>query len=327
MKNITALSILVIIINIITVTNSAYCQEIKAKKYAFSIGPQFGLIYGQVLEFVYPVPGEIKSELMSELKWDMKSIFYTGVQVDFGRIDILSAPGFFSSLTFKAGIPSDSGIMEDRDWMSTENDRLTNFSSHTNRTLQFFSLDAAIGVSLPIGYFFAKPFVSGRWMRFSFTGRDGYGTYAKKKSNSGTFHPIDDNPDEITFSGDVIKYKQDWLLFSPGISVGAKMLPFAFDISFRISLFSYCSSKDDHLERKITFLDYTRNGLFIEPAFSLSFTVRRIELLLEFSGLYIGSTRGETYINDGNGFYLSGDSTAGAGISLLDTRFLVRIHL
>ena len=315
MKNITALSILVIIINIITVTNSAYCQDVKAKKYALSIGPQFGLIYGQALEFVYPVPGEIKNEMLSELRWDMKSIFYVGAQVDFGRIDILSAPGFFSSLTFKYGIPSDSGIMEDRDWMSTENDRLTHFSSHTNRTLQFFSLDADIGVSLPVGsYFFAKPFVSGRWMRFSFTGRDGHGTYPE---------PIG----EYTFTGDVISYKQDWLLFSPGISVGAKILPFAFDISFKMSLFSYCASIDEHLTTKVVYNDYTRMGLFMEPAFSLSFTVRRIEILLEFSGLYIGSTRGETYSSENNGKLTLAPTTAGAGISLLDTRFLIRIHL
>ena len=301
------------------------------------------MVYGQVLEFVYPVPGpgQIKSELMSELKWDMKSIFYAGAQVDFGRIDILSAPGFFSSLTFKYGIPADSGIMEDRDWLSTTHDRLTHFSSSTNRTLQFFSLNADIGVSLPVGsYFFAKPFISGRWMRFSFMARDGYGTYARR--DGLIYHPIDVNPSECEFRGDVISYKQDWLLFSPGISLGAKILPFAFDISFKISLFSYCASRDDHLggteiiwssgnhqvSDEQIFFDYTRMGLFMEPAFSLSFTVRRIELLLEFSGLYIGSTRGETYYNRNNSeFRLSTTTTAGAGISLLDTRFLVRIHL
>jgi len=314
MKNITALSILVIIINVFTVTNSAYCQEARGRKYAFSIGPQIGLIYGQVLEFVYPFSGQIKNEMLSELRWNVKSIFYVGAQVDFSRRDILSAPGFFSSLSFKAGIPSDSGTMEDRDWMSSENDDLTHFSSHTNRTLQFFSLDADIGVSLPVGsYFFAKPFVSGRWMRFSFAGRDGYGIYPwGHKSYEGE---------------EVINYKQNWLLFSPGISVGAKIHPFAFDFSFQISLLSYCASRDDHLTTKAVYLDYTRMGLFMEPAFSLSFTLRRVEFLLGFSGLYIGSTRGETYSNDNNGEFRIAPTTAGAGISLLDTRFLVRIHL
>jgi len=326
MRNITALSVLVIIINVITVTNSAYCQDARVRKYAFSIGPQIGLIYGQILEFVYSVPGQTKNEIYSELRWDVKSIFYAGAQVDFGRIDILSAPGFFSSLSFKTGIPSDSGVMEDRDWQSVENDKLTNFSSHTNRTLQFFSLDADIGVSLPVGsYFFAKPFISGRWMRFSFTGRDGYGIYAREKGSS-TYYPIDDNPIEFKVSGDVISYKQDWLLFSPGISVGAKVNPFAFDFSVQVSLFSYCVSRDDHLLRETVFLDYTRMGFFWEPAFNLSFTLRRVEFLLGFSSLYMGKTRGESYMKVGNGDFTR-EGEAGAGISLLDARFLVKIHL
>jgi len=239
-------------------------------------------------------------------------------------------------LSFKAGIPSDSGTMEDRDWRDTKSDRLTDFSSHTNRTLQFFSLNAAIGVSLPVGsYFFAKPFISGRWMRFSFTGRNGYGKYYEWKNGLVLY----DKPYEVKFRDDVISYKQDWLLFSPGISVGAKIHPFAFDLSVQVSLFSYCASRDDHLKAEVifsngntdftyerTFLDYTRMGLFMEPAFNLSFTLRRIEFFLGISGLYMGSTRGESYMKVGNGGF-SQEGEAGAGISLLDTRFLIKIHL
>jgi len=309
------------------VVNSAYCQETAEKKYGFSIAPQLGFIYGQALEFVYPVPGETKGEYLSELKWDMKNVFYLGVQADFGRVDPFSASGFFSSLSFKAGIPSDSGIIENRDWMSTENDGLTHFSSHTNRTAGFYILDAAAGVSLPVySRFFAKPFVSGRWMRFSFTGRNGQGTYARPKGYS-TYYPIEDDPMTHKFENDVIKYKQDWFLFSPGISAGAKISAFTFGLSFQISLLSYCVSRDDHLTTKAVYLDYTRLGLFLEPAASMSFTVRRMELLLEFAYLRIGNTRGETYINENDKGYYRAFTKAGAGLSLLESRFLVRFRI
>jgi len=308
------------------VINSVYCQETTGKNYGFSVAPQAGFVYGQAFEFVYPMPNDTKGKYYSELKWDMKSVFYLGAQADFGRVNLFSAPGFFSSLSFKAGIPMDSGIMEDRDWMSTENDGLTHFSSHTNKTSGFFILNIDVGASLPVGsYFFAKPFISGRWMRFSFQGRDGYGTYARPKGYS-TYYPIDDDPTTYTFKDDVIRYKQDWFLLSPGVSFGMKIFAFTLDLSFRASLLSYCVSKDEHLTTKAVYLDYTRMGLLLEPAASISYTMRRMEFLLAFAYTHIGDTRGETYINENDNGYYRAFTKGGAGLSLLDTRFLVKFR-
>jgi len=327
MRNITALTVLVIIINTFAVINSVYCQETAGKNYSFSIAPQVGFVYGQALEYVYPMPNDTKGEYLSELQWDMKSVFYLGARADFGRVNPFSATGFYSSLSFKAGIPSDSGILENRDWMSTENDGLTHFSSHTNRTRGFFILDAVAGVSLPVkSRFLVKPFVSGRWMHFSFTGRDGQGTYARPKGYS-TYYSIDDDPTTHKFEDDVIRYKQDWFLLSPGISAGAKISAFMFNLSFQASPLSYCASKDEHLTTKAVYLDYTRMGFFLEPAAGVSLTVRRLEFLFEFTYMRIGNTRGETYINEDNSGYYRAFTKAGAGLSLLDTRFLVKFRL
>jgi outer membrane protease len=224
----------------------------------------------------------------------------------------MSSPGFFSSLSFKAGLPSDSGVMEDRDWMSPK-DELTHFSSHTNKTSQFFSLDVSIGVSLPVkSYFYIKPFVTGSWMRFAFSGRDGYGKYPNG---------------EFQFMGDVIGYMQEWLLFSPGVSVGSKILsPFSIDFSFKMSVFTYCADIDEHYTRKITFLDYTSYGLFLESAVCLSYSFKRIEHSLEFSRKFIDKTRGVTYGNANNtGYYLL-PNNSGAGLSFLDMRYLLKIR-
>jgi len=329
MKNIAVLTVLVIIVGVLTANNPAYCQDKKERNYCFLFGTQYGFVHGQSLELVYPVPGETKGELLSELKWDMKPVFYYGAQIDFSRRDLMSGPGFFSSVSFKAGVPGDSGIMEDRDWMSQENGNLTHFSSHTNKTRELFWLDASLGASFPVkSYFHVKTFLSGSWMRFSFTGRDGKLKYARIKTNNpDTYYPIDYNPEVKSLTGDDINYAQEWLLIAAGFSIGAKFLSrFSLDLSFKISPFTYCAAMDEHLARKDTFMDFTGWGLFLEPAGSLSFTVEQIEFSLGFTYRYIGQTWGESYTKHSDGyFYQNGD--AGAGLSLSDLRFLIRLQI
>jgi outer membrane protease len=327
MKNITALTILVITISVFSPNNYIHCQETEKRNYGFSIGLQSGFVRGQALEVVYPVPGETMGELLSELRWDMKNIYYLGIKMDIARIDTLSAPGFYSSLSFKAGLPADSGVIENRDWMSNENNALTHFSSHTNRTNQFFTLDAAIGISVPVNsFFFFRPFIGGSWMRFSFTGRDGHLKYARVKGFNAYF-PIDDNPIIRQLEGELIRYEQNWLLITPGLSVGAKILQFSFDLSFRASMFTYCAATDEHIARRTIFKDYTRLGLFLEPGLSISYSIQRVEFSLEAAYRHIGRTRGLTYISENDGAYYVAANKAGAGLSILDTRFIVKLRI
>ena len=314
MKNITALPFLVIIFFLNIADNPAFCQEQESKKernYGFSLGTQFGFVHGQTFEYVYP-DGSTKGELYSELTWDTKPVFYYGLQFDFERIDLMSAPGFFASVSFKAGVPADSGFMEDRDWLSPENAALTHFSHSTNRTNEFYLLDAAAGASIPVkSYFYIKPFLNGAWMHFSFTARDGYYKYPEK---------------EDRLYGEVIRYQQDWFLIAAGFYAGTKILsPFYFGVSFQISPFTYCAATDEHLDesKKMTFHDYTAWGLFLEPAGRVSFSHGRLEFSLETAWRYIGKTTGESYIDKN----ANPDShKAGAALSLLDTRFFVKVR-
>jgi outer membrane protease len=319
MKNITALTILVIIINILT-PNSAFCQE--ADTYGFSIGAQTGFIYGQAVEIVYPLPQETKNKFLSELIWDMKPVFYLGAQAQFSRADIFSGPGFFSSLSFKAGIPADSGTMEDRDWMSAANSDLTHFSSHTNRTRQFFAFDAAIGATLPVKtFFYFKPFIGFSWMRFAFTGRDGYGSYPWGN--------------ESFLGKEVIRYRQDWLLFSMGLCAAVKVLPqLTFELSFKISPYTYCADVDEHLdtsdEKLLTaaeYRDFTDWGLHLEPSFNVTYSVKRVDFMLNFAFRKIENTSGVIYMNKKNTEFKLSSNKAGAGLSMFDTSLLVKIRL
>jgi len=333
MKNITALAFLVIIIFSFSLPFSVHCQEEKSERsYQFSTGTQFGFISGNILEYVYSQPGQTASEILSELIWDVKPVFYYGFRLDFKRTNLMSAPGFFASFSLKSGVPADSGKMEDRDWMSAENAGLTHFSSHTNKTNEFFSLDAAVGATIPIRpYLYLKPFISGSWTRFSFAGRDGYGIYARRKSNNPvSYYPIDDNPDRRSFKGrEVIHYKQDWYFLAAGISAGTDFFyPFAAEIFFQISPLTYCAAVDDHFYQdggKYTFLDFSNLGLFLEPGGRFSFNAGLMEFSLEAAWRYIGRTKGESYLK--NGEKISSNGNAGAGLSYIDTRLLVKLRI
>ncbi|MDR2953226.1 MAG: omptin family outer membrane protease [Treponema sp.] len=326
MKIITALALLVIT-GTSAVNHSVSCQEQeKIHQYAFSTGPLFGFASGQALEVVYPE--NTKAPLMSELRWDMKPLYYIGARLDIDKIEPEGKPAFFSSLSFKAGIPADSGIMEDRDWLSKENSALTHFSSHSNETSEFYWLDITAGVSLPVKtFFYIKPFLSGSWMRFSYAARDGYGKYAKETGKPQAYFPIDDDPYRFLFSGAVIRYTQNWLIAAAGFAIGVKFPPlFTFDLSFQISPLSFCIDRDEHLLRNYTYIDYTGWGVFIEPAAKLIFAARGIEFSFEYAWRYISNTKGETLISDGGEFF-SLNSKAGAGLSLTESRTVVKIRL
>lgn len=319
--------------------NFAYSLEQRA--YGFSLGTQFGFVHGQAFELVYP--GNTMGKYLSELRWDMKPVFYGGLTLDFRLVDIMSRPGFFSSLHFRAGIPGDSGRHENRDWMSFENANLTHFSSHTNKTREFFWLDVKAGVSIPVrSWFYVKPFISGSWKRFAFSGRDGHKIYARiscihedgnrrwfclHEGCGGFFHPIYDDPVTGTFSGDVIRYEQNWFLAAAGFTIGTRVLhPFLFNFSFQISPFTYCAAKDEHLLRNKVFRDYTAWGLFIQPAVNLSFVIHPMELSLGFAYRRIFDTRGPAFASQ-HGAPFSPAGKAGAALSLVDISFLFRVHL
>jgi len=318
----------------------------KETKYVFSFDQHFGFAHGQALELVYPV--NTAGGLLSELRWDMKPVYYLGLNTGISRRDIMSGPGFFTNISFKFGIPGDTGSMEDRDWMSIENGGLTHFSCHTNHTNEFICLDAVAGVSFPVRTFlYLKPFISGSWMRFSFSARDGMGQYARKTTctkncesishlpgcpaaytpNETTYHSINDNPHYYPFDGfKVITYTQDWLVIAAGFTAGTKALyPFLIDFSFKISPFTYCAAADEHLIGNTVFMDFTGWGLYLEPQGSISLAVRQLEFSLGLQYRYIGNTRGRTFIKHGeSGFVLEGGK-AGAGLSMLNAWFLIRL--
>jgi outer membrane protease len=316
MKTITVFALLVIVVSC-----APLCvPRLSAAEtgYAFSAAPQFGLLYGQAEEIVYPT--DTKGELLSQLLWDMKPLMYYGLALDISPVEPMRRWGFFSTLSLKAGIPAITGVMEDRDWRSKVNDSLTDYSIHDNQTGELFFLDAAAGLSVPIRpRFVLKAYTGVSYMRFHFSGVDGYGTYA------WTTPAWEKRP----YSGKVINYTQEWLILAPGVSFDVRFLRrFAAELAVQVSPFIISADLDEHLTTRTQFRDYMRCGLFIEPKAVFSAAVSQwLALSITCSWRHISGTRGETYSRTiGTGTYNSTGS-AGAGLSLWDCGLLFKIRL
>lgn len=310
----------------------SYCHaQTSETAYDFSVGVRSGIIYGQAMELVFPENDKTKGDLYSELLWDLKPVFYLGIQADFNRKSQIKIPEFFSSVSFKAGIPADSGTMEDRDWMSSENAELTHFSNHTNKTNLFFNAEISLGASVPVrNNFYFKAFIYGAWIHYAFTGRDGYGKYARSKDQfSNTFFPIDNDPDIYDFTGmEVIHYKQDWLLFSPGFSAGAKLFNiFTVDFSLKISLFNYCIAQDEHIDRKTTFIDIIYGNFFVEPSVEIKYSISRFDIIFNFTYRQLNNSSGLSYMNSNDAEFLLVQNKSGSALYLIDACLLAKIRL
>jgi len=298
------------------------------KGYSFSLCPQFGFLYGQAEEIVYPPP-EKKADLLSQLLWDMKPVFYYGLLIDFSPARPMERWGLFSGLSIKFGIPGPSGVMEDRDWNSDENADLTNFSSHDNITNEIFLLDFSSGVSFPFfNALLVKAFVNISYMNLRFYGENGYRTYAEDLG-SGKYGPIADAP-KVPMSGKVISYSQEWFYAAPGVSAGYGYKDlFLAEISFLITPLVFCADLDEHILRGWQFKDKMNGGIMLEPGFRFSFNINKwLGISSDISWRYISGTRGPAYLKKtiGKGNYEPAGE-AGAGLSILNTALLLKVRL
>jgi outer membrane protease len=291
------------------------------RTYGLSIAPQFGFVYGQAIELVYPDP-QYHGKYLSELLWDMKPVWYYGCALDFGKTEPYVKPGFSSGFSLKFGIPGDSGSMEDRDWLSRTSARLTDYSHHTNTTNYLLFLDGTAGATIPAGKnFLVRLFAAVSYMRFEFTASDGCGIYS------------DETPDgiiKIDFDEEVMTYSQDWLIFAPGISLKQRFSQyFTADFSLKISPFVFCSDIDRHLRTGRMYKDFPRWGLFVEPKLELSFRAAdSFDIGLDLAYRSIGGSRGDIYETaiDADAPYTFFRDLAGAGLSLLDAALLAKIR-
>ncbi|MDR2160463.1 MAG: omptin family outer membrane protease [Treponema sp.] len=295
--------------------------------YTASLEFNTGFLYGHAEESVYFPNGGGKQ---SRLDWDMKPLFYSGAVLDFSRIDPLERAGFFVSLFLKFGIPAVTGVMEDRDW--NEAGLFTDFSRHDNRTEGACLLDGLIGFSVPFrSRMVFSIYGAVSWIRFRWAGQDGYGQYLRDVGYdpSVPIHSLPKKP----YTGTIITYSQDWLLFYPGAAV---LLPlssfFSLKLSFQGSPFVYCAARDNHITTGTEYRDRILWGLYLEPGTELNFTFyRRCALSLSVSYRMMEGDRGTTWMRSTgygqNSFFTELATQSGAAVHVLNAGLSFKIRL
>ena len=328
MRNIAVFTVLVIMLGGAQFI-AAQEETPNESPYTFSVLTSFGIFLGQAEEIVYP-PSEFKANKLSQLLWDIKPVFYNSLSLDVSRTRPMEKWGFISALSMKIGFPGKSGKMEDRDWMSIENDALTNYSIHDNHTSELLIFDASAGLSFPFNQVLIKTYFAMSYMRFSFSGMDGYRIYAQPLGG-GSYASIDDNPDyeSLANRGKLINYTQNWLTAAQGVSLAVFFNHFYSEFFFSMGPVIFCIDVDEHLAKNTVYKDYMYGGVFIEPGFRFSFIAnRRLEFSSDFSWRYMGGTRGATWVGSPIGTPdMTQDGEAGAGLSLFNIGLSMKVYL
>jgi outer membrane protease len=275
--------------------------------YTLSIAPQFGLLCGQGEEQVFR--DENSGELLSQLLWDIKPLYYGGVKLDFAQKNPLAGFGFFSSLSLKFGFPMDSGVMEDRDWQGPAWE-LSNYSRHKAFSDGALIFDLAAGPSIPIGPFLAlRPSLGLSYTRFAWTARDGYFRYGNRLPNN-KYEALKDSDPSYSLSGAGVSYTQSCLFMPLGLSL--MILP---DRLFSGALWFYggpvlkFAATDEHFFRSNSiyygqFWDDMGGGYVLEPGGEVRFSpMERFSLRLYCSWRRVaGKPHGKSYARyTGNG--------------------------
>ena len=291
--------------------------------YAFSVAPLFGLLYGQAEEIVYKHPE--KNDYMSELLWDLKPIWYIGLSAFFGPRNAFAKSGFIVNGSFKIGLSSLSGIMEDRDW-EFENNGLTKYSRHDANSLNSLLIDLSTGFSFKITSFLSlAAVVEFSYMNYSWSAIDGYYQYLETNS-LGNIKPGQVWTDEIRkvyLEGEVMRYEQNWYILSPGLLLKLKMGPYlSLEGFFNYSPLIYCADRDDHLLTDTVFFDYNYFGHYLNGGGRFTVSPKRyVDFSISYSYRYITGSRGdmETSLS-------SFDGIAGSGYTAMDIGLMVKFN-
>jgi len=319
MSNIGKISLFVIFI--VVFMHPVFAEE----NFGLSIVPSFGMLYGQANEIVYK-DSESRNYL-SELQWELATLFYAGLSADFGPTNNFAKHGFAGNLSFKMGVPQRVGIMEDRDWLYENSSALTNYSSHDNFSERAILADISLGYSFPLLNIIALGInFDFSYMHFFWVARDGYYQYLDS-DNNGNILPGQTWTDQIPkvpLKGKVLEYSQNWLIFSPGVFIKLRLGSlFSLKGNFNYSPFTYCADRDDHLITRKTYLDYLYNGQYLKGSGGITFSpMDNLDLTLFLSYSSITDSRGDAYIHS-----VRHSGIAGGGYAAFEVGLSARLRL
>jgi outer membrane protease len=287
--------------------------------YTLSLSPQFGFLYGQGEELVYQ--SAASDQLLSQLLWDLKPLWYGGIKMEFARRNPLAGFGFFSTLSMKFGFPMVTGIMEDRDWQGPAGE-YTNYSRHDALSNGALILDLAAGPSIPIGSILAlRPSLGFSYTRLSWTGQDGYRHYGQELGGNN-YAPLEDSDPRVPVSGPVVSYSQEWICMPLGFSL--QIMPgrrFSGILWFHAGPIFKFQGLDEHHIKSIQFRDEIRGGYFLEPGGEFRFSFGEHFSLRIYGSWrrFAGKSHGKAYSRPiGGGAWNFQSNTAGGNLQTAD---------
>ena len=297
------------IIILVCICGSVYSESNSGHSFSFDVS--FGLLNGESEEIVYA--SGTTSDLYSRLNWDIKPLFYTGIDLEYKWKAKTGRLGIFTNIGFKYCIPGYTGTAEDRDWMDNlENPTypwLRLYSEHECYSEKGYLLDLNIGMTIDLVFDLKlKLFLSYSMMYYSWYTKDGSSLYPP-----GFF------PGHSQISGAGIEYEQLWNIFSPGVSFyGSANRFYDIEIFIKCSPFVWCNAVDNHIVKNYEYIDTLFLGFYIEPGFIISFKPYSfLNFTISFDYRYLGGVRGYTTIKR-PGYPDKIDYGAGAGYSAVN---------
>lgn len=301
---------LVLAIPFFSIFASVYAAaEIKKTDFSLSVEPLIGIKNGQVNEYVFLKESNYGCDKLSELNWEIKNEFYSGLKLNGSYKSVFLEAGF------TAGFPLGCGTMKDSDWLNNDPTLVTKTSGHDYKTHYSEShnyIDYDISASLKTGYSFKlpelkkisakiSPFFEFEYQLFKFTAKNGTAWYGSETDGYYAAWNDEGNRKILYFSGDVISYKRQNFIFWLGGSI-AFNLPKDFSVGagFKFSPFVYSESIDCHHLTGSYFLDIVSDFCSL---FNYNFNTEykidsKKSICLNADYLYMKTLRGKSYSSD-----------------------------
>lgn len=288
---------------------SFFSYALDTPSFSLQIEPLFQYRKTSIGEYVFFDKSE-SITLLSELHWDLNSLFLFGSRINFFR------NGFTSSASFLCDLPSMDGVMTDADYYTDSTDP-TIFSVSTAY------LQSLCDVYVSAGYDVVQDdrvtinlFGAFQYCETSLTSYDGYII----DYSSAT-------PTSWNVEGQAISYTQYLLFVWMGSVWTARIAkPLQVRFSMEYSPFCYARGWDIHHFRSVEFLDTMKAYLSFRGGIDLSFFfTKQFFLTLGASGTFLPTMVGETSTKEEGGAAFFQENGYYGGTSLQEARFTLSL--
>ncbi len=258
----------------------------------FSVDAKFGVLTGFTQELLYYRPAT-DGVLESRLDWQ--------IQAPLLSLNIQKTLPNKLNLQGKAdiAIPSNSGIMEDYDWLNYlyyKNTDLSRYSQHENHLNYYFDLSFNAGYEFtPCEKLKLIPYGSFDYNTIFFTAHDGYYQYAAADENG--LQIWNEDITKQSFHGDVISYSQD--LYEIGLGFKTIFQPdsvFTLEAYGSINYITHYMGFDFHIMRYKVFADEFFGDLKINYGGQTLIAINeKLAVGISFEGEYVFPEAGNSY--------------------------------